>query len=77
MKKTFKIGEYAVGGIIKVEYLKAKEIIVVEFLDYFTKEIVLSHSFNTNQLLEMEFFIEDNCTSFWADNITNYVKSKL
>ena len=77
MKKTFKIGEYAVGGIIKVEYLKAKEIIVVEFLDYFTKEIVLSHSFNTNQLWEMEFFIEDNCTSFWADKITNYVKSKL
>ena len=77
MKKTFKIGEYAVGGIIKVEYLKAKEIIVVEFLDYFTKEIVLSHSFNTNQLWEMEFFIDYNCTSFWADKITNYVKSKL
>jgi hypothetical protein len=77
MKKTFKIGEYVVGGIIEVE--TQKESIIINFRDYFSKEIVLTKTFpfNNNIIREIQFFIEENGTCYYADKVTQYIKDKV
>ena len=44
MKKTFKIGEQVVGGIIEV--IADNSTLTINFKDYFSKETILSKSFD-------------------------------
>jgi hypothetical protein len=77
MKKTFRIGEYVVGGIIQVEI--KKEIITVNFKDYYTKEIILTKDFRiTNETIrDIQTFIEENGTVYYADKVTDYIKDNI
>jgi len=50
--KSFKIGEYAVGGIIKV--IREGETFRIESLDYNTKKLVESATFSARRLPENE-----------------------
>lgn len=78
MKKTFKIGEYVVGGIIEV--ISNKEKITINFKDYFSKELILSKIFNidnNNVLNNIDTFISENGTSYYADKITQYIKDNI
>jgi hypothetical protein len=77
MKKTFKIGEYIVGGILQVE--TQKESITINFRDYFSKDIVLTKTFPVNNdiIRNIQFFIEENGTPYYADKVTQYIKDNV
>ena len=75
--KTFKIGEYAVGGIVTVSISKAG-IIHIEFKDWNTKEVVEKASINGTipnsrpQLLE---YLNIYTSSYYADKIVEWIDS--
>jgi hypothetical protein len=74
MKKTFKIGECALGGIITVEAKsKPKENQApfhINFLDWNSKQIVASyHAYSTEDIYDVH---SDNTTHYWADRITSH-----
>ena len=73
MQKTFRIGESAIGGIIKVNKLN-KGAFKVECLDYYTKEIVQwSYVYSIEHLLD---YLEQVSTYYYADKITNHFKNE-
>lgn len=88
--KTFKIGEYCKGGIITVE-IKG-ELITVIGKDWdmsagtrkssnqsnakeFTRETVLATNKNVHRLLTN--FLEDLTTSYYADQVIQWIESKV
>ena len=78
MKKTFKIGEYVIGGIIEV--VSTKDIITINFRDLFggTKKVIDTKSFRiTDRDIErdMFFYLSDNGTSYYADKVIDYIKA--
>lgn len=79
MKKTFKIGEVCVGGIVHIETNKNKWgenfEFKVSFVDWFTSEILDTYS--VNDFDELTMLLEDNSTSYWADRIVNYFRKTL
>jgi hypothetical protein len=90
MKKTWKIGEYSKGGVISVEINgKAINIIGKEW-DYskgtnknsnqsnakeFTRSIILSNDSEAES--KMFFFLTDLTTAYYADNVIQWIKSKI
>jgi len=79
MKKTFKIGEVCVGGIVHIETNKNKWgenfEFKVSFVDWFTSEILDTYS--VYDFDELTMLLEENSTSYWADRITNYFRKTL
>jgi hypothetical protein len=72
--KTWKIGEYAMGGIIRVS-TKPRGVFSVECIDWDTKEIIqwrYVHGYD-----ELTDILEDLSTSYYADKIVTYFKTKL
>ena len=73
MTKTFKIGEYAVGGIVKVSVRNFD--VKIQALDWNTKEVVEERDFNKMNLNEVQFYLEDQITShYYADKIMKFIK---
>lgn len=72
-RKTFKIGEYAVGGKIHIAY-DAKQVIV-RALGYKSNEIVSERIFSNNN--EVYWLISDYLneltSSYWASVILEYI----
>jgi hypothetical protein len=78
MQKQFKIGEYAVGGIIKIS--KSQDVITVQALDYNSKKCIMEERFHTERpgfIAQIDHFLNDLTTSYYADKIINYIKTKL
>jgi len=76
--KSFKIGEYAVGGIIRVE-VKGK-VIIIKALDYNTKEMLRAGSTTTDtQGVESQItdFLEELTSYYYAEKIMAWIKSKV
>jgi len=76
-KKSFKIGEYAVGGIIQVE-LKGK-MLSVKALDYNSKREVQSGSILTdeyNAYWKTMNYLNELTSSYYADKIMKFIESK-
>ena len=76
-KKSFKIGEYAVGGIIQVE-LKGK-MLSVKALDYYSKNEVVSGSILTDEYdayWKTMNYLNELTSSYYADKIMEFIKSK-
>jgi hypothetical protein len=71
MQKTFKIGESAIGGIVEVKTRK-REVYEVTCFDWTTKEKV-SWRF-VYGLQELEEYLTDISTSYWADKIVTHFK---
>ena len=77
MKKQFKIGEYAIGGIINVE--TKNDVMKIEALDYVSKNVVMEDKFhmqNYNFINQIDSFLNELTTSYYADKIINYIKDK-
>jgi hypothetical protein len=76
--KQFKIGESAVGGIIKVT--TSANFVSVECLDYYSKKEVCSKDFHMSDLKgstwPLDLYLSEKSTSYWADKIVNWVKEK-
>jgi len=76
--KTFKIGECAIGGIIKVDI--TGKVIQIKALDYFTKEVVSSGTeLSTDPNIERKAtdYLEDLSTYYWAAKIWEWIESKI
>lgn len=78
MTKTFNIGEYAVGGRIKVTLLKS--VLQIQALAWVTREVVRQQTFQVDRdqgITDATWFLEDLTTSYYADQIISFVKSKM
>jgi hypothetical protein len=75
MTKQFKLGEYAVGGIIKLE--KKSDSITVSALDYSSKRQLQSQTFSLDDLSRIDWYIGDLTTSYYTDKIMNHIKTKM
>jgi hypothetical protein len=71
--KSFKIGEYAIGGIIKVDI--GNTTITIKALDYNTKAEVMSNHYPNydNPYWEMHEFLHELTSSYYADKILEYI----
>ncbi len=89
-KKTFKIGEYARGGIITVETSKNKVAVIGKEWDFsqgsnrgsnqsnakeWTRLEVTE--FNDDTRREIDNFLNDLTTSYYSDKILNWIKTKV
>jgi hypothetical protein len=76
--KTFKIGEYAIGGIIKVK-INGK-VIQIEALDWFTKEILQTGSTMITERdarRKVNLFLNELTSFYYAGEIIEWIESKI
>jgi hypothetical protein len=72
--KTFKIGEYAVGGIIRATV--AKKAVKIQALDWTTKQVVSERSFTHDFSLskwDIESYLNDLTSCYYADKVLNWI----
>lgn len=74
MKKDFKIGEYAVGGIISVQ--TECNLICIKALDWTSKKEIRSEKFKSTEVNEMDNFLHELTSSYWAEQIMTHMKLK-
>jgi len=76
MTKQFKIGEYAVGGIIKVVIVG--NYVSIDALDYNTKQPIpfVREQFNIKERWEIDEMLNKLTSPYYADKILNYIYSK-
>lgn len=69
MTKTFKIGEYAVGGIVRIDTDNNANI-RVRCLDWRSKKTVMDETFKFVDKFKLQMYLEDEVTScYYADKI--------
>lgn len=73
MTKQFKIGEYAVGGIIKVDIIGDN--VHIDALDYNTKRPIpfVRESFKVSDVSEMDEMLNNLTTCYYADQILSHI----
>ena len=79
MTKTFKIGEYAVGGTIRVSIPKTLTTIKIDIINsnYKTKKLInqyIYYSFDRNRIDRDLFQIT---SSYWSDKILDYISKTM
>lgn len=78
-KKIFKIGEYAVGGIISVE--TTKEHVIINALDWNSKKPVVAEMKISTSMRDarhnIECYLWDLTTSYYTSKIMEFVESKV
>jgi hypothetical protein len=76
--KSFKIGEYAIGGIIKVD-INGK-VIQVKALDYYSKNEVMSGSVMSDEYdakRKLDNFLHELTSSYYAGKVMEWIESKV
>lgn len=73
-KKTFKIGEYAIGGIITVESLKG--VVDVRALDWNTKEKVSENTFTIEDISGMDEYLNELTSCYYTGKVLEWIKSQ-
>lgn len=76
--KSFRIGEWVTGGIIKVDINGDK--LTIKFLDYFTKQMVLVEEVNIYQEDAYRTalnFLEINGTSYYGGIVIKWIETKV
>lgn len=68
--KTFKIGEYAIGGVIKAE--KKDGVYIVNVLNQFSNETIMQNS--SRDISCVQSFLYDVTTDYYTDKIIKYLK---
>ena len=79
MTKTFKIGEYAVGGTIRVSIPKTLTTIKIDIIDsnFKTKKLLnqyIYYSFDRNRIDRDLFQIT---SGYWSDKILEYISKTM
>ena len=79
MTKTFKIGEYAVGGTIRVSIPKTLTTIKIDVIDsnFKTNKLLnqyIYYSFDRNRIDRDLFQIT---SSYWSDKILEYISKTM
>jgi hypothetical protein len=78
MTKTFKIGEYAVGGKIKVSIPKTLTNIKIDIIDsnFGTGQLVNQYIYYSFDRIRIERDLWQITTSYYTDMITKWITSK-
>jgi hypothetical protein len=73
MKKQFKIGEYALGGIIEV--IVKKDTVIIDALDYNTKKSIpfSKAQFDIKYKNEIDCYLNNLTTCYYSDKILEYI----
>ena len=83
-KKEFKIGEYAVGGIVEVlvepnDNDSPGDEVTIKFCDFNTKKVIKDESFQSRQFgvkNKIQEFLWDNTSDYYADKIIEYINTQ-
>lgn len=67
--KTFKIGEYCMGGIIKAD--NKKGVMHIQVLDWDTKDVL--RDWKCTDQMEAYEYLTEVTTHAWADKVLNYL----
>lgn len=73
MTKTFKIGEYAVGGKIRVSIPKTLANIKIDVVDFNNGELVNQYIYYSFDRIRIERDLWQITTSYWTDQITSWI----
>jgi len=86
--KTFKIGEYAVGGIIQVR--TTSDSINIDALDWNSKQKIMGREFQVRAMgsclsvtpyvkltNEIDTYLNELTSSYYADKVLDYIKENL
>jgi hypothetical protein len=73
-KKYFRIGEYAVGGIISVQ--TESNLICIKALDWTSKKEIISVKFKASEVREIDNYLHQLTSSYWAEQIKYHMKIK-
>lgn len=76
-QKKFKIGEYAIGGIIQVQI--AGKVILIKALDWETNKEVLTGSVLTtdlNSYSKASDFLNELTSYYYAEKVLDWIKTK-
>lgn len=71
-QKTFKIGEYAKGGIIRV-FEEANGDITIEAKDWDTKAVILTRTMGRKDVFAMQQWLEELTTSYYAEKVMTWI----
>lgn len=79
-KKTYKIGEYAIGGIIAVETTKTSARVICK--DYNSKEVISDMTFTNEQIYDEGYnplmqHLNDLTTSYYAETINEFIEKNV
>ena len=77
-KKTFKIGEYAVGGIIQV--WTTSQSVTIDALDWNSKQKIMGREFQVramNVSNEIDNYLNELTSSYYADKVTDFIKENV
>jgi|APGre2960657505_1045072.scaffolds.fasta_scaffold91733_2 hypothetical protein len=77
-KKTFKIGEYAIGGIIQV--CTTSDSVTIDALDWNSKQKIMGREFQvraTNVTNEMDNYLNELTSSYYADKVLDFIKENV
>ena len=77
-KKQFKIGEYAVGGIIAVEI--TGKVIQIKALDWNSKKEVSTGTTSVDDSdaeRKIDNYLNDLTTSYYAGKVLDWIKTKI
>jgi hypothetical protein len=75
--KQFKIGEYAIGGIIQVLIINDR--ITIKALDWDTKEELTTQTFVNGEdtRSHIDIYLNDLTSCYYADKVINWIESKM
>jgi len=73
MTKTFKIGEYAVGGKIRVSIPKTLTNIKIDILDYNDNTLVNQYIYYSFDRIRIERDLFEMTSSYWISQITDWI----
>ena len=72
MTKTFRIGEYALSGIIKV-IVDDNARIKIENRDWDDKSLVQAKIFDFVDKFKVQMYLEDVTSSYYAEKVMNWI----
>jgi hypothetical protein len=81
--KQFKIGEYAKGGIIRVDITKEepdRSLVEVKALDWNTKQTLMAdwaETDNSRWQSNIDNTLNEMTTSYYADKIMSYINEQI
>jgi len=73
--KTWKIGEYCAGGVIRAK--SCGELIKLEIRDYFTDELLNFSAFGRIHERQIVEFLENFTTFYYAEKVRQWIKEKV
>ena len=75
MTKTFKIGEYALGGTIRVSIPKTLTTIKIDVIDsnYNTKKLINQYIYYSFDRIRIDRDLFQITSSYWTDKILSWI----